>query len=769
VALTTAIKAEQAEFALDSTYPLNGYPLELSLLDMTDMEAPDQWQNFRKNNAFSGSLRQQTGGSIFFFGNSFTERNTLALRVRYIYAQAADISGNIRTPRRSPGGATLGTHFLWLNGEDNPPTFDSYDWLVIQDQSAVPAVPHWRFSSNYYWTRLLGFFSPDVPIMLWQTWGYRHGFKQEGQDFTYLEMTDALMTGYLEYIQTARTNGYDKTYLAPVGNVWATVYKDCVAAGIEPRSEDCLWSEFYENDGSHPAGPGTYATGMTIAVSMTGLSPYKVSYNQLDDQMTGNRLKHEIIRDAVSRTIRETFKSGLIDYPFDDLWEYEEYDWEPITAPPLPPTPAPTFAINIMTRPPTARPTEKPTEKPTDKPTNAPTTPKPTDGSPTPKPSFEPTTLSPTLPPSARPSEMLAFNAIFMGTRNYLANGDLAKIFTMAFEESLPVEERGPVMVGLNPIDRWDNTPLSLPAGFNKVTVDWLVLQEHTDFASVPNDHNESIASVAGGIDIHKGLGRGLGAQTMFLMSFGAMDGYTVNVTVNGTSSNVTFDNFTSHTSALWEGYKQYVNKTSQDPSNPTYLAPAGLVVETIYMDILNNGTDPLAEGTLFRKLYKEDGISPTLHGFYLIALTLTASISGADPTNLTKVTEKSWMDPEDALHIQHAVSRTILKTKADGLVYPWYEAWPTMAPTAPPTDDATSNTLVAFSKTSNDVPSKEVHPTSNITDEDHSAKEESGEEYQSQGISPDMEEVLGFSSGSRRWLLPGMFLLGQAAIAWIV
>jgi len=753
VALTTANKAVPVELGLDGldpTYPVNGYEIPLesesSSYDFeADMEEPDTWWgSFIKNSPLQ--TRQNTERiSIFFWGNSFTERNTLALRVRNIYRQAVGGSGSIQTPRRSPGGATLGTHFLYLNGMDNPPSYASYDWLVVQDQSQVPSIPHWRFSSNFYWSRLLGFFSPDVPIMLWQTWGARWGLNKEGLKYTFLEMTQALMDGYLEYVQVARQTGYDKVYLAPVGNVWATIYQDCVDAGIEPTSDDCLWIKLYESDGSHPAGAGTYVAGMTIAISMTGISPYKVQYDIFNGAMTGNRLTTEIIRDAVSRVIRETFNSGLIDYPFDDIWDYQDYGWEPMAPQLATPQPSPS-PTKKPTPQPSPSPTKKSTQKPTPQPSPSPTkkpTPQPSP-SPTKKPTPQPSpsqTEKPTvtaLSPSAMPSEMLAFNAIFMGTSDFLANRDLAKLFTMVFEGSLPEAERGPVVVGLNPINQWDNTPLSLPAGFNKVTVDWVVMQEHTDFASVPNHHNESIASVAGGVDIHKGLAGTLGAQTMFLMSFGAMDGYSVNVTVNGTSSDVTFDNFTSHTNALWEGYKQYVNETSQDPSNPTYLAPAGLVVQTIYMDILNNGTDPLAETTLFRKLYREDGISPTWEGFYLVALTLSASISGTDPTKLTGVAGKLQLDPDDARQIGLAVSRTILKTKADGLVYPWKEAWPTMAPTAPPAEDAASDTVVASSKTSNDAPSKEAHSTSNI-------------------------------SGSGRWLLPGMLLLGQAVFAWIL
>merc|ERR1712194_189494 len=101
--------------------------------------------------------------------------------------------------------------------------------------------------------------------------------------------------------------------------------------------------------------------------------------------MTGNRLTIEIIRDAVSRVIRETFNSGLIDYPFDDIWDYQDYGWEPM-APQLAtlqPSPSPT-------KKPTPQPSPSPTKKPTQKPTPQPS-PSPTK-KPTPQPSPRPTT-----------------------------------------------------------------------------------------------------------------------------------------------------------------------------------------------------------------------------------------------------------------------------------------------------------------------------------------------------------------------------------------
>ena len=121
----------------------------------------------------------------------------------------------------------------------------------------------------------------------------------------------------------------------------------------------------------------------------------------------------------------------------------------------------------------------------------------------------------------------------------------------------------------------------------------------------------------------------------------------------------------------LTEGYQHYRQATTTK-DRKTYIAPVGLVFETIYHDVISRGDDPTVPGNLFFDLYAGDGSHPSLAGSYLAALTLYATITGKNPEHPT-----TWCHPKLASNvcqrIQNAVRRTVLETYTSGvIVYPW-------------------------------------------------------------------------------------------------
>jgi hypothetical protein len=158
----------------------------------------------------------------------------------------------------------------------------------------------------------------------------------------------------------------------------------------------------------------------------------------------------------------------------------------------------------------------------------------------------------------------------------------------------------------------------------------------------------------------------GLGGQTMFLMTWGRLEGDPANPDV--------YPDFLGMQEKLKEGYMKFVSAATTK-NRMTYVAPAGLVFETIYKD----DPDPLADGTLFRSLYQEDGSHPSVKGTYVAALTLYTSMTGLNPKEINWFPDN--LDPVDGRKIQDAVSRTILRTfNSQDIVYPWSTAFQTDA-----------------------------------------------------------------------------------------
>ena len=156
----------------------------------------------------------------------------------------------INIPRHSPGGATLATHYFWMNnGEGGDiPNFaeDRWNWVVIQDQSASPAIPERRFSNNFYANRLVAYpRNNNVRVMFMMTWGYRYGFNTR---YDFLEMNAALFEGYRQYVAETSREGY-QTYMAPCGLVFEKLHRDCLDMGVDVQGTDCYWNTLYERDG----------------------------------------------------------------------------------------------------------------------------------------------------------------------------------------------------------------------------------------------------------------------------------------------------------------------------------------------------------------------------------------------------------------------------------------------------------------------------------------------------------------------------------------
>lgn len=84
-------------------------------------------------------------------------------------------------------------------------------------------------------------------------------------------------------------------------------------------------------------------------------------------------------------------------------------------------------------------------------------------------------------------------------------------------------------------------------------------------------------------------------------------------------------------------------------------VAPVGMGFELIYRVMLRDGQDPLAQGSLFRQLYADDGRHPSIAGSYLAACVITAVYTNQD------VTQASWkpdeLDEEFAAYLRQVAA----------------------------------------------------------------------------------------------------------------
>lgn len=152
--------------------------------------------------------------------------------------------------------------------------------------------------------------------------------------------------------------------------------------------------------------------------------------------------------------------------------------------------------------------------------------------------------------------------------------------------------------------------------------------------------------------------------QTLLLLTWAKRNGDATNEKL--------FPNFGTMQRLLRQGYQRYRSAIHAD-EHPVWMAPAGMVFETIHNDfLLQHNNDPATDpNSLFYQLYARDGSHPSLAGSYVAALTIYVTLTGHDPKQI------EWcppnLDKDVCGSIQDAVHRTILQThEAKTIQYPW-------------------------------------------------------------------------------------------------
>lgn len=188
--------------------------------------------------------------AVLFVGNSYTTSNNLAGTFADL---AADGGYDAKVDVVARGGAWLRDHVAdgdvraALAGGD-------WDFLVLQEQSIVPASSTERVNAMYPAVRQLAAIADDwdTETVLFLTWARRDGFPDVGY-------------GSYEPMQRAITEAYEVigaevgARVAPVGEAWSVAHQGS--------------HDLYESDGSHPAESGTYLAAAVLYATVFGKDP----------------------------------------------------------------------------------------------------------------------------------------------------------------------------------------------------------------------------------------------------------------------------------------------------------------------------------------------------------------------------------------------------------------------------------------------------------------------------------------------------------------
>jgi hypothetical protein len=213
--------------------------------------------------ACSGSGRACTDGDaactrVLFIGNSYTSTNDLPS----VFAKLAASAGHrVKAEMVAPGGASLADHAA------SPRTAAAlasarWDYVVLQEQSAIPASASARQSQMYPAARLLigrAQRAGATPV-LFLTWAHRDGWP-EARLASYGAMQSAIDGAYAALARE------QNVAVAPAGDAWAALADDLGAPA--------LW----QTDGSHPTSAGTYLAACVFYATIFQTSPAGLAYH----------------------------------------------------------------------------------------------------------------------------------------------------------------------------------------------------------------------------------------------------------------------------------------------------------------------------------------------------------------------------------------------------------------------------------------------------------------------------------------------------------
>lgn len=219
---------------------------------------------------------------ILFIGNSYTAQVKNRLTTMLENSPYKETTFEFITK----GGATLKRHLNDTKVLDKI-IAEKWDYVVLQDQSQVPALPEEAESfHNSVDTFTQHIREAGAQPLLYMTWGRRDGDQRNKEIFPdYQTMQNKLTEAYLS---AAKRN---HIAIAKVGEAWSIVR----------QHNPSLGNELYKKDGSHPSDKGAY-----VVCSILFRSLFNDSLNTIHYENVLQKDEWEIIKQAVLNTDSQT-------------------------------------------------------------------------------------------------------------------------------------------------------------------------------------------------------------------------------------------------------------------------------------------------------------------------------------------------------------------------------------------------------------------------------------------------------------------------------
>lgn len=213
---------------------------------------------------------------VLFLGNSFTGS------IPSIIADMATTTGDELIFEVSY------EQFLFYHAQEGSNSLNKireggWDYLVLQDQSQIPAWPDstveaYVYPSARYLDSVFNAYNPCGETMFYMTWGYKYGDPDNCGWYppvcTYLEMDSMLR---FRYMIMADTNNAE---VSPVGAVWRYVRQNYPSI------------ELYSPDEYHPSPEGEYTSAVTFYTAFFRKDPTLLSYNYTIDSVQAADIRY---------------------------------------------------------------------------------------------------------------------------------------------------------------------------------------------------------------------------------------------------------------------------------------------------------------------------------------------------------------------------------------------------------------------------------------------------------------------------------------------
>jgi hypothetical protein len=248
----SSIEAKLVKGASDNAVTLKKKDGTTLFVDLRQLSAADQ-RYLQELAALEGRPER-----VLFIGNSYTA----GVRGMITQLVAASPYANCNFEFITPGGKTLEVH-LENAGTMEKIRTGQWDVVVLQDQSQTPAIfPDKFIQAARSIDRIVD--DSGAQTVFYETWGRRDGDKQNAHLFpSYEKMQTALSDSYAKAARKCDAR------VAPVGRAWALVRKEHPELGLK----------LYQQDGSHPAGPGAYLAACVFYATLFDADPAAVDFD----------------------------------------------------------------------------------------------------------------------------------------------------------------------------------------------------------------------------------------------------------------------------------------------------------------------------------------------------------------------------------------------------------------------------------------------------------------------------------------------------------